>query len=145
MIVFASSPLAAALMNWSLISLVDLLAFLLIRFTAPKRGFRFRGRLLLLWSVFLFSLLIILVQVIFIILWAMVNVKWSIADAWWAKLIGLMKLDSWSSPLVIYFLVVQLLVAFVASVEIRGHNFGLVPCQDSCWGHLSSVIGHLGL
>ncbi|KAI7983245.1 hypothetical protein LOK49_LG15G00399 [Camellia lanceoleosa] len=136
--------LAVALMNWSLISLVDLVAFLLIRFTAPKRGFRFRGRLLLLWSVFLFSLLIILVQVIFLILWAMVNVKWSMADAWWAKLIGLMKLDSWSSPLVIYFLVVQLLVALVASVEIRGHNFGLVPCQDSCWGHLSSVIGHLG-
>ncbi|THG04476.1 hypothetical protein TEA_022648 [Camellia sinensis var. sinensis] len=36
--VLPSLLLAAALLNWSLISFVDLVAFLLIRFTAPKRG-----------------------------------------------------------------------------------------------------------
>ncbi|CAL5433099.1 unnamed protein product [Camellia sinensis] len=142
--VLPSLLLAAALLNWSLISFVDLVAFLLIRFTAPKRGFRFRGRFLLLWSIFIFSLLFILAQVIFLILWAIEDGNWSMGDAWWAKLIGLMKFDSWRSPLVIYFLLVQLLVAFVASVEIRGDNYGLIPPQDSCWGYLSSVIDQIG-
>ncbi|XAR58510.1 hypothetical protein NMG60_11013937 [Bertholletia excelsa] len=143
-IVLPSLLLAVALLNWSLISLVDLIFFLLIRYTAPKRGFRFRGRLLLLWSVFLFSLLVIFLQVIFLSLWIMEGGKWHIADVWWAKLIGLMKLDSWRSPRVIYFLVIQLLVALVAALEIQADNFGLVPCQDSSWGHLSSVIEHIG-
>lgn len=136
--------LAAALLNWSLISLVDLLAFLLVRFTAPKRGFRFRGRHLLLWSIFVFSLLVIIAQVVFLILCALEDGKWSIADAWFAKLIGLMKFDSWRFPFVIYFLVVQLLVAFVASFEIRGDNFGLIPCQASSWEHLSSFTEQIG-
>ncbi|KAI8019443.1 hypothetical protein LOK49_LG04G00193 [Camellia lanceoleosa] len=38
MIAFTFSSLAPALLNWSLISFVYLVAFLLIRFTAPKRG-----------------------------------------------------------------------------------------------------------
>ncbi|XP_057474427.1 piezo-type mechanosensitive ion channel homolog [Actinidia eriantha] len=136
--------LTAALLNWSLISLVDLVAFLLIRFTAPKKGFRFRGRSLLLWSTFVFSLVVILAQVIFLILWTVGNGKWSIGDAWWAKLIGLMTLDSWRSPLVIYYLVIQLLVAFVASVEIWGDNFGSILSQGSCWEHFLSVTERIG-
>ncbi|XP_052187550.1 piezo-type mechanosensitive ion channel homolog [Diospyros lotus] len=136
--------LAAALLNWSLISLFDMLAFLLIRFAAPKRGFRFRWRFPLLWSVFISSLLVILVQVIFLILLGIKDDNWSVADAWWAKLFGLMKFHSWRSPLVIYFLVVKLLVAFVASFEIWGDNFGISPPQGSCCGHLSSVMENIG-
>ncbi|XP_058187373.1 piezo-type mechanosensitive ion channel homolog isoform X4 [Rhododendron vialii] len=55
-----------------------------------------------------------------------------------------MKFDSWRFPVVIYFLVIQLLVAFVASVEIRGDNFGLIPCQASSWEHLSSFAEQIG-
>lgn len=54
-------------------------------------GFRFRGRYLLLWCIFIFSLLVIIAQVVFLILCALEDGKWSIADAWLAKLIGLMK------------------------------------------------------
>uniref|UniRef100_A0A5B7BCU2 Uncharacterized protein n=1 Tax=Davidia involucrata TaxID=16924 RepID=A0A5B7BCU2_DAVIN len=136
--------LTAALLNWSLISFFDLVAFLLVRFTTPKRGFRFRGRFLLLWSVCVFSLLVVLSQVIFLIIWATGGGKWSVADTWWAKLIGFMKVESWRSPFVIYFLVVQLLVAFVAVVEINGNKLGLVPWRDSCWGHFSSVVEYIG-
>ncbi|XP_058187359.1 piezo-type mechanosensitive ion channel homolog isoform X2 [Rhododendron vialii] len=107
-------------------------------------GFRFRGRYLLLWCIFIFSLLVIIAQVVFLILCALEDGKWSIADAWLAKLIGLMKFDSWRFPVVIYFLVIQLLVAFVASVEIRGDNFGLIPCQASSWEHLSSFAEQIG-
>lgn len=142
--VLPSLLLAAALLNWSLISLVDLLAFLLIRFTAPKRGFRFRGRFLFLWFIFIFSLLVILLQAIFLILWAFEDGNRSVADAWWAKLLGLMRFDAWRCPLVIYFLVIQLFVALVASFEIKANNFGIVPCQDSWWGKFSAVSEQIG-
>lgn len=56
----------------------------------------------------------------------------------------LSRFDSWRFPLVIYFLVIQLLVAFVASVEIRGDNFGLIPCQASSWEHFSSFTEQIG-
>ncbi|KAK9282374.1 hypothetical protein L1049_005291 [Liquidambar formosana] len=136
--------LTAALLNWSLISLVDLIAFLLIQFSAPKIGFRFRRRFLLLWSIIIFSLLVILFQVTFLIIWAIEGGNWGIADTWWAKLIGFMIVQSWRSPTVIYFLVVQLLAVFVALSDIYGNRFGLVPWRDSCWGHFSSAIEHLG-
>ncbi|XP_031279983.1 piezo-type mechanosensitive ion channel homolog isoform X2 [Pistacia vera] len=136
--------LTAALVNWSLISLVDLIAFLFIQFTAPKSGFQFRRRFLLLWPVIIFSLLVILCQVIYIIVWTFEGYKWSIADAWWAKLIGFMIVQSWRSPSVIYFLVAQLLSVFVALVDIYLNKFDPEPWQNSCWGHLLTVVEHLG-
>lgn len=53
-------------------------------------GFHFKGRVLL-WFVFLFSVLAILLEVIFLIVWAILGPEWELADAWWIKLIGLMK------------------------------------------------------
>ena len=44
----------------------------------------------------------------------------------------------------IYFLAIQLLVAFVALLEVFGNRFGLTPQRDSCWGYLLSVAEHLG-
>lgn len=142
--VLPSLLLAAALLNWSLIPLVDLLAFLIIRFTAPKRGFRFRGRFLLMWFIFIYSLIVILVQAIFLILWAFEGSNGSLADAWWAKLLGLMRLDSWRCPWVIYFLVIQIFVALVAFFETKANNFGIVPCQDSWWGKFSAFFDQIG-
>ncbi|PIN07686.1 hypothetical protein CDL12_19746 [Handroanthus impetiginosus] len=86
--------LTAGLMNWSLISLINLVTSLLLRFNAPKRGFRLRGRVLSLWFVFIYSAFVILLQVIFLTLSATRDSQWSIADAWWIKLLGLMKLAS---------------------------------------------------
>ncbi|XP_047333858.1 piezo-type mechanosensitive ion channel homolog [Impatiens glandulifera] len=134
----------AATLNWSLISLLDLLAFLLIRFTAPKRGFRSRRRIPLLWSIFIFSLVVILMQVLFLMVSAMDDGKWGFGNAWGFKLIGFMKLESWRTPIVIYFLVVQLFVAFVASVEIRADRYGSLLSYESCWGNLSSFTEYIG-
>ncbi|KAK8284151.1 hypothetical protein V6Z12_D08G140700 [Gossypium hirsutum] len=116
-----------SLLNWSLISLVDLIAFLLIQYTAPKIGFRFRRKYLLLWPVIIFSLLVFLSQVAYLIIWAVGSYKQSVGDAWWLKLIGFMIIQSWRSPTVIYFLVTQLLVLVVALLDIHGNRFGLVP------------------
>jgi hypothetical protein len=38
----------------------------------------------------MFSVLAILSQVAFLVIWAIEGNKWSIAEAWWAKLIGFM-------------------------------------------------------
>ncbi|XP_024017344.1 piezo-type mechanosensitive ion channel homolog [Morus notabilis] len=134
--------LAAAFINWSLMSLVDLIAFLLIQYNAPKLGYHFQRRSLLLWPVIIFSLLVLLSEVIHLVIWAITRNKWSIADAWWAKLVGLMIIQSWKSPM-IYFLAVQLSAAAVALVDLHGNKFGLVSWRDSCWGHFLSAVKHL--
>ncbi|KAG6703700.1 hypothetical protein I3842_07G098800 [Carya illinoinensis] len=136
--------LTAAVINWNLIALVDLIAFLLIQYNASKIGFRFRRRFLLLWPLIIFSFLAILSQVTFLVIWAVEGNKWSLAETWWAKLIGLMTVHTWKSSSVIYFLVVQLLAVSVALVDIYGNRFGLVPWRASCWGHFLSVVEHLG-
>ncbi|GAV80465.1 DUF3595 domain-containing protein [Cephalotus follicularis] len=136
--------LTASLMNWSLIGLVDLIAFLVIQFTAPKLGFRYQRTFLLLWTIIIFSLLVIICQAVYLIIWIVPGFKWSMADSWWATLIGFMILDSWKFPSVIYFLAVQLLAVFAALIDIYGSRFNLPSWQDSCWGHFVSVLEHLG-
>ncbi|KAF9669400.1 hypothetical protein SADUNF_Sadunf14G0103800 [Salix dunnii] len=118
------SFLAASLINWSLISLVDLIAFLLILYAAPK--------------------IVILSQAVYLVIWGILGDKWSGTDAWWAHLIGFMIIHSWKSPLVIYFLVIQLLAVFVALVDVYWSRFGLVPSQDSCLGDFLNLHEHLG-
>lgn len=45
----------------------------------------------------------------------------------------------------IYFIAVQILVVVVALLDLHGNKFGLVSWRDSCWGHFSSAVEHLGL
>lgn len=59
--------------------------------------------------------------------------------------VRLCRIHTWKSSSVIYFLVVQLLAVSVALVDIYGNRLGLVPWRASCWGHLLSVVEHLGL
>ncbi|XP_042475858.1 piezo-type mechanosensitive ion channel homolog isoform X1 [Macadamia integrifolia] len=136
--------LTAALLNWSLISLVDLLVFLVILFSAPKIGFHFWRQSWVPWFIIFFSLLAILPQVIFYIIWAVEGDDWSVIDSWWAKLLGYVRVQPSRSPSVIYYLVVQLLTAIVALVEIYGSRFFLIPWQDSSWGRFLSCMDHLG-
>ncbi|KAH6827652.1 piezo-type mechanosensitive ion channel component [Perilla frutescens var. hirtella] len=136
--------LIAGLLNWSLISFTSLVASLILRFTSPKTGFRYRGRVLSLWFIFIYSALVIISQVIFLILCAILDWKWTVAGAWWIKLIGLMNIESWRSPTVIYFLVVQLLAGLVAFFEINRNRFGFIESRDSCWGRFSSLVEQIG-
>ncbi|XP_042516616.1 piezo-type mechanosensitive ion channel homolog isoform X2 [Macadamia integrifolia] len=120
--------LTAALLNWSLISLVDLLAFLIIQFSAPKTGFHFRRQSGVQWFIIFFSLLAILPQVIFYIIWAVEGDEWSVIDSWWAQLLGYVRVQPLRSPSAISFLVVQLLTALVALLEICGSTHLGVAC-----------------
>ncbi|KAL6502839.1 hypothetical protein OROHE_024007 [Orobanche hederae] len=134
--------LTAGLLNWSLISLINLVTSLIFRVTYPKIGFRYRGRVLLLWFALICSGFAIILQVAFLIICTTSDPRWSIADAWWIKLLGLMNVKSWR---VIYFLVVELLVGFLAFIEIYRNKFGLMETRDSCRGYLSSVVERIGL
>lgn len=53
-------------------------------------GFHYRRRLLLLWSIVIFSVLVILSQVAYLVIWAVEGSSWSIPGSWWPKLIGFM-------------------------------------------------------
>ncbi|KHN03769.1 Piezo-type mechanosensitive ion channel component 2 [Glycine soja] len=142
--VLPSLLLSAALINWSLISLVDLIAFLLILYNVSQIGFQIRRSFLLLWPIVIFSVVAILSQVTYLVIWAVKPMSWSIPDASWAKLIGFMIVQSWKSPYVIYFLVIQLLALLVALVDIYGKSHFLKTWQDPSWGHFLSLIEHLG-
>ncbi|XP_022758137.1 piezo-type mechanosensitive ion channel homolog isoform X2 [Durio zibethinus] len=107
-------------------------------------GFRFRRKYLLLWPIIIFSILFFLSQAVYLVIWAIEGYKQSAGEAWWMKLIGFMIIQSWKSPILIYFLVVQLLVVFVALLDIHGNRFGLVPWRYSCWGHFLTALERLG-
>ncbi|XP_017252550.1 piezo-type mechanosensitive ion channel homolog isoform X2 [Daucus carota subsp. sativus] len=131
--------LTAALLNWSLISLVDLAASLFILYKAPKQGFRFKG-LLLLWSIINFSLLFILSQVTLLIACDFKGDECGIADSWWGKLVGFMKLQS----SVIYYLVLQVFVVFTALIEVHRNKYGFALSEGSWSARLSSIFERLG-
>ncbi|XP_047959723.1 piezo-type mechanosensitive ion channel homolog isoform X1 [Salvia hispanica] len=136
--------LIAGLLNWSLISFINLVASLIFRFTFPKTGFEYGGRVLSLWFVFIYSAVVITSQVIFLILSAVLDRRWTVPEAWWIEFIGLMNIESWRSPTVIYFLVVQLLAGLVAFIEINRSRFGFIGSQDSCWDHFSLLVEQIG-
>ncbi|KAK6940875.1 Piezo non-specific cation channel, R-Ras-binding domain, partial [Dillenia turbinata] len=107
-------------------------------------GHRFQRRGILLWPIAIFSLFVILLQLTFLILWAIEGDEWSIKDAWWAKLIGCIINKSGRYTLMIYFLVIQVLLVFVAFIEIYRNRFFWVPWRHSCWERFSSASEHLG-
>ncbi|CAI0551081.1 unnamed protein product [Linum tenue] len=136
--------LSAALLNWSLISMVDLLGFIFIQYAAPKIGMRSRRRLLISWYTLLFSSVAVVSLAIFHIVWAIKGNQWSTADAQWAKLIGFLSVHSQRLPYVIYFTTVQVLVVVIVVVEIYGTRCSPDLSQDSFVGHGYSFILRIG-
>ncbi|XP_039146596.1 piezo-type mechanosensitive ion channel homolog isoform X1 [Dioscorea cayenensis subsp. rotundata] len=132
--------LAASLHDWSLISLVNLLMFIAFQFTSSRQEFRFRRLYLLSRGVVVFSLLSIVAEVIFQILWCIEGEGWSMADARWAKLVGFVRVQPWGSTSVIYIVVIQLAVALVSVVEAFGSNLD----RDSCWLNFSAAFDRIG-
>ncbi|KAL9683988.1 hypothetical protein QQ045_021419 [Rhodiola kirilowii] len=136
--------LIAALLNWSFVSLIDLVAFLLIHCDLSRSGFHFRRRSLLLWLITTSSLFFILSQTTFLILVATRGDEWTADVFWWADLIGLMRIQSWRSPVVIYFLVLQVLVVFIALLCICGSRLNWPSRDSSSSRRFSDIIDHLG-
>ncbi|CAK9172353.1 unnamed protein product, partial [Ilex paraguariensis] len=70
---------------------------------------------------------------------------WSLGDAQWAKLVGLVRDQSWNPPSVVYFLFIQLLAALVALIDIYGSSSLLDPSRDSFLQHFFSSFRKIGL
>ncbi|XP_057535739.1 piezo-type mechanosensitive ion channel homolog isoform X3 [Amaranthus tricolor] len=136
--------LAAAIFNWSIISLVYLAVFLVLQFNLPRRDFRFCSLYMFLWGCGIYSLLIALLQAIFVVIWVIKEGKWSLADSSWVKLIGFLSFQSWRSPTGIFYLVLQVLVGVVCLAWIYQHKLGMVPWRGSCWGNFLSFLAQLG-
>ncbi|RDY14846.1 Piezo-type mechanosensitive ion channel-like protein, partial [Mucuna pruriens] len=92
--------LIASMLNWSLISLLDLMAFLFIQYTASRKvnllsflqtGFCIHQQSLISWSVLILSSLTLLLHAVFHIVLAVEGDQWSTADAQWAQLIGFIR------------------------------------------------------
>ncbi|KAK7332943.1 hypothetical protein VNO80_29700 [Phaseolus coccineus] len=136
--------LLASLLNWSLISLLDLMAFLFIQYTASKKGFRVHQQYLISWSVLMLSSLTLLSHAVFHIVLAIEGNHWTTADAQWAELIGFIRVQSWRTLLRQHFLVTQVLATFLSIIEIYGNWFGQDPWRDFCSGHLCHFVLLIG-
>ncbi|GJR72081.1 piezo-type mechanosensitive ion channel homolog isoform X1 [Tanacetum coccineum] len=109
---------------------------------SQEEGFQTSGRTLL-WLVILFSFLVIVSQVMLLITWVVVCRSCTSEVPWWAKLLGFMIVETWRSPVVIYLLVVQLLAAFTAFVELQESRFGLFRQASTFFGRFSSAFEEL--
>ncbi|KAF3579111.1 hypothetical protein DY000_02036155 [Brassica cretica] len=133
--------LAASLINWSLISFFDLIAFLLLHYIAPEIGYRFQRRHWLLWPIFIFSFAVLVAQALYLVLWATVGQHWDTSDSAWMSVIGFIILKSWRNPTVLYFLALQLLASLVALADIYSSRFGFVRWP---WSRFSELFEQLG-
>ncbi|KAI3678969.1 hypothetical protein L6452_38273 [Arctium lappa] len=133
----------AALMNWSLISLGNLLASLLILFVHLEKGFHSRERTVL-WFIVVFSLVAILSRVTFLIAWAIWCGRCGAEEPLWAKLIGFKIVQTWRSPIIIYLLILQLLAAFSAFTELHEIRLHLFTWASSFLESLAAAVERIG-
>ncbi|KAJ1257414.1 hypothetical protein BS78_K040800 [Paspalum vaginatum] len=132
--------LAASLLDWSLICLINMIIFFAIRFVAPRTGVSTWKLYLLSWCTVTYSVLAILAQVTFHIIWSVEGKGWSLAHSWWAKLVGLARGQPSESPSVVYLLALQISAAVLALVEVFGSRLH----QDLCWLNLSFGVEQIG-
>ncbi|XP_042388036.1 piezo-type mechanosensitive ion channel homolog [Zingiber officinale] len=115
--------LAASLVGWNLISLVNMLLFFAIQFTTPRVGFNSWRVYTIACCTVIFSVLVLIAETIFHILWHIKGDKWIVADAGWFKLIGFVRDQPWGPTSAIYFVIIQLSTALVALVEVLSNRF----------------------
>ncbi|KAF3336299.1 piezo-type mechanosensitive ion channel isoform X3 [Carex littledalei] len=132
--------LSAALIDWSLISLVNLLLFFAIRFTTPRRGYYSWKIYVVAWCTIIYSALAILAQTTFLILWIIEGKQWTAASSWWARLFGFSRHRPWGSASFVYFIILQLSAALVALFQVSGSRVN----PNSCWTKFSSQVDSIG-
>ncbi|BAD69279.1 hypothetical protein [Oryza sativa Japonica Group] len=103
--------LAASLLDWSLISLVNMIFFFAIRFVAPRR------------------VLASLAQVTFHLIWCIEGEGWVVAHSWWAKLVGFASLYHWALLLV--------LVDIVYRVKCTAST---ATCEQCAFGNICEIV-----
>ncbi|KAJ6397612.1 hypothetical protein OIU77_018596 [Salix suchowensis] len=109
--------------------------------SAPKNGLQSRRKSLVPWCTLTLSSLAILSNATFHIIWAIKGDDWSVAEAQWVNLVGFRSVQSWGSPSLPYFLVIHILAAFAAVIEVHRSRFD----QDLCDSPEITIGSHLRL
>ncbi|XP_057815209.2 piezo-type mechanosensitive ion channel homolog isoform X1 [Cryptomeria japonica] len=137
--------LTAALLDWSLISLLFLIAFLIVQYIITQRG-QNSWKLEVLWFfVIVISVMAILAESGFYTVWSMKMEKWRIAGLWWAKLIGFTRLNPWKGTAFVYILfTTQLAVVLVATIALHASKTDHLSLHESSWRKLLSSLLHFG-
>ncbi|KAL9235075.1 hypothetical protein vseg_009871 [Gypsophila vaccaria] len=134
--------LIAASLSWSLISLVNLMAFLFVQYVTSEIGIQSRNRGFLSRFLLIFSLLVLLSHAMFQAILAIQGAQWNVEDAQWVDLIGLPTVHSTSLP-AIAFIVVHVLLALITSSDIFGNKVNMEE-RAYVLRNFSSPMEHLG-
>ncbi|CAI9102322.1 OLC1v1000569C1 [Oldenlandia corymbosa var. corymbosa] len=109
---------AASTLNWSIVSLVDLLTSLVL--LACLQG-SYRWKHVVQWNIIMLSGGVILLNAFFHITMA-IKGGWVVPDAPWAKLFGFIS-DKPESSAGVYFLLIHALIAMVAMTELHRNKY----------------------
>ncbi|KAH9316715.1 hypothetical protein KI387_025342, partial [Taxus chinensis] len=132
-----------ALLDYSLISLLFLIAFLIVQYNITQEG-QNSWKLEISWFfVIILAVVAILAESGFYVVWTMKMEKWRVAGLWWAKLIGFERLNPWKETSFIYVLLaMQLAVVLVASIALHTSKRNHLSLPESSWRKLLSSISH---
>ncbi|CAO2832677.1 unnamed protein product [Amaranthus hypochondriacus] len=115
--------LTVASVSWSLISLVNLIAFLYFQYTTPTIGIHSRQQSFSSWFLVVSSLLVLLSHAVCHIILAIQGDLWSGEVTQWEKLIGLMRVRSDKAPSAIVFLLGHSAIALTTLFETYKNSF----------------------
>lgn len=128
--------LTVALLDWSLISQLFLIAFLIVQYNVSRQGQNSR-REEILFFVILLATLAVLAETGFYVACSVKTEEWSTARLWWEKLIGVARFNPWKGTYFIYvILATQLAVVLVVGVAIRVDERNHLPLQESSWRNI---------
>lgn len=128
--------LTVALLDWSLISQLFLIAFLIVQYNVSRQGQNSRRKEIL-FFVILLATLAVLAETGFYVACSVKTEEWSTARLWWANLIGVARFNPWKGTYFIYvILATQLAVVLVVGVAIRVNERNHLPLQESCWRNI---------
>ncbi|KAF9681632.1 hypothetical protein SADUNF_Sadunf05G0022000 [Salix dunnii] len=116
--------------------LANCIMFLKSDFSHWLIGLQSRRKSLVPWCALTLSSLAILSNATFHIIWAIKGDDWSVAEAQWVNLVGFRSGQSWGSPSLPYFLVIHILAAFAAVIEVHRSRF-----DQDLWDSPEITIG----
>lgn len=129
--------LTVALLDWSLISLLFLIAFLVVQYNISREGQNLRREEILWFFVILLATLAILAETGFYVACSLKTEEWSTARLSWAKVIGVARFNPWKGTYFIYVtLATQLAVVLVVAIAVWVDERNHLSLRESSWRNI---------
>jgi hypothetical protein len=129
--------LTVALLEWSLISLLFLIAFLVVQYNISREGQNLRREEILWFFVILLATLAILAETGFYVACSLKTEEWSTARLSWAKVIGVARFNPWKGTYFIYVtLATQLAVVLVVAIAVWVDERNHLSLRESSWRNI---------